>query len=108
MLFFGKKKKDHEVASPELLARINGKSLRYVTRREEGDYTETVVGKGGGLSVREGDVIVVCDNGVILKKPVSELVIGELLSRDGATFDYIEEGRKITVVAYYTYYRKVN
>ena len=107
MLFFGKKKKQ-EAASPELLARINGKSLRYVTRREEGDYTESVVGKGGGLSVRDGAVIIVCDNGVVLKKPVEELVIGELLSRDGATFDYTENGQKITVVAYYTYYRKVN
>lgn len=107
MFFFKGRKKDN---GPDraLLDRLNGKSLRYVTLRQDGDYKETVIGKGGSLNIRNGEVIIVCDCGEVLKRPLAELSVGELLSNDGATFEFVLDGRKQTVVAYYTYYRQVN
>ena len=54
------------------------------------------------------EIIIVCEAGEVLKKPVSEVVMGELLSNDGATFEFDGPEGRITIVAYYTYYRKVD
>ena len=104
-LFFKKKSSQPNAA---LLSRVNGQSLRYVTRRTGSDPTETVVGKGGSLSIHDSHVIVACDEGVVAKIPLEQVQIGELLSGDGATVDFEENGIRVTLVAYYTYYRKVN
>ncbi|MBO5646716.1 MAG: hypothetical protein J6S59_06325 [Clostridia bacterium] len=107
-MFLFRKKKNINAPDPRLIARLNGKSLRYVTRRDEGDYKETVIGKGGSLNIRNDEVIIVCEAGEVLKKPVTEVVMGELLSNDGATFEFDGPEGRITIVAYYTYYRKVD
>lgn len=107
-MFLFRKKKNPNAPDPRLIARLNGKSLRYVTRRDDGDYKETVIGKGGSLNIRNDEVIIVCDAGEVLKKPVAEVVMGELMSNDGATFEFDGPEGRITIVAYYTYYRQVN
>ena len=101
------RKKKEEAARAAQLARLSGKSLRYVTRRTDGDYEETVIGHGGSLNIREDTVLIVCEEGEVFRRPLSEVTVGELLSNDGATFEYAEAGRRHTVVAYYTYYRTV-
>lgn len=107
MFFFNRSKKK-EAPNAKLISRLSGKSLRYVTRREEGDYKETVIGKGGSLNIRNDEVIIVCDGGEVLKKHLSEVTLGELLSNDGATCEFCENGQRVCIVAYYTYYRQVD
>lgn len=106
-MLFSRKDKKKDIPSAGLLARLDGKSLKYVSVRRGEDYTESVVGKVGALNIRDGRVVISCDTGVVLNRSIAELTIGELLSNDGATFQYRDEQNiPVTMIAYYTYYRK--
>lgn len=104
MLFRSRKKAAAEQAR---IAALCSKDLQYVTLRDCADNTETVIGKAGAINLKEEQVMILCDGVLVFSKPVSELTIGELLSKNGVTFTYQEpDGKRMTVVAYYSYYRK--
>ena len=51
--------------------------------------------------------MILCDGSLVFSMPVSELTVGELLSKNGVTFTYTDDsGKRMAVVAYYSYYRK--
>ena len=106
MLFRSKKKT--AAAEQERIAALCSKDIQYVTERDCAENTETVIGKAGYINFSEGKIMILCDGSLVFSKPVSELTVGELLSKNGATFTYIDSdsGRRMTVVAYYSYYRK--
>ena len=68
---------------------------------------ERVIGKGGVLSLYEGDFSVISGDKTLFVATASELKAWEFLSLEGATltgFDKVE-GRERTILAYYKYYR---
>ena len=88
-------------------ASLHGQAIRYVTEMRNGN--EDVVGKGGNLSVRNGELLVFSSSEIIMRAEVDRLDISELMSGDGViiTGENIEEGgklRKLTV--HYVYHRK--
>ena len=106
MLFQSKKKKAE--AERERIAALCAKDLQYVTLRDCAENTEVVIGKSGYINFSEDRIMILCDGKLVFSKPVSELAVGELLSKNGATFSDTdnETGKRMTVVAYYSYYRK--
>lgn len=110
---FGFKKKDKppkDTNSPEfrlyMCRKLDGMSLKYVLERDpvKGDR---VIGKGGVLSLFEGDFSVISGGVTLFCCKADELLAWEFMSLDGATltgFDKIQ-GKERTVMAYYTYYR---
>lgn len=106
MLFQSKKKKAE--AERERIAALCAKDLQYVTLRDCAENTEVVIGKSGYINFSEDRIMILCDGKLVFSKPVSELAVGELLSKNGSTFSYTdnETGKRMTVVAYYSYYRK--
>lgn len=109
---FGKKKKPpKDTNSPEfrlyMCNKLDGMSLKYILERdpEKGDY---VIGKGGVLSLYNGDFSVVCEGKALFVCKADELHAWEFMSLDGATltgFDKVKNKER-TVLAYYTYYRE--
>ena len=91
---------------PAALKRLDGKLISYAVRREpEG---EVVIGKDGRLCAAT-DVLELRfnDGSVPFRCPINTLEQGELLSHNGVllTGDDTVTGRRVTVVAYYRYYR---
>ncbi len=105
-----KKKPPKDTDSPEfrlyMCRKLDGRALKYVLERdaEKGDY---VIGKGGVLSLFEGDFSVLCEGKVLFCCKADELHAWEFMSLDGATLTGIDKvtGKERTVMAYYTYYR---
>lgn len=88
-------------------ARLHGLVIRYVTERH-GD-NEDVIGRGGNLSVRGGELLVFSSGEVLLRAPVNELDVSELMSGDGVILtapNLEEDGRMRTITAHYVYHRK--
>lgn len=86
---------------------LHGQAIRYVTEMRDGN--EDVVGKGGNLSVRNGQLIVFSSSDIIMRAEVDELDISDLMSGDGVIISgkNLQEGgrpRKLTV--HYVYHRK--
>ena len=102
-MFF--KKKDKTADNLSVLEHVHGKTVKYTTIRGGENYAESVIGRYGSVHLKDGYVIINGENGVCFKKKLEDLVCGELLSKEGATFEYDESGVHYTVVAYYTYYR---
>ncbi len=67
MGWFRKKDKQSQVRQ-QLIEKIDGKAVRYVTRREEvnGVTTETVLGKEGRINCTPEAVVIVCNGSVKL------------------------------------------
>ncbi len=86
---------------------VDGKHIRYVT--EKRNEVDEVIGRNGGLNIRDDEMILYASADVIFRCKIDELQIWELLSHDGVVLtgpDAEHGGVKRTVVAYYVYYRK--
>ena len=92
----------------DMANRLNGRGLKYVTERKDGE--DYVIGKEGSL-VRKGDeLIVLSSEGVVFRSKIDSLQMNELLSLEGIILtgeDLDHDGTNRCVVAYYTYYRRV-
>ena len=91
----------------EMAYAVCGQHIKYVT--EKRDDVDEVIGRNGGLNIRNDEFIVYASADVVFRCPIDDLKIWELLSRDGVvlTGPDLEHGRKErTVIAYYVYYRK--
>ena len=109
-MFGFKKKPPKDTNSPEfrlyMCKKLDGRGLKYVLERDpvKGDY---VIGKGGVLSLYEGDFTVVCGGKALFVCKAEDLHAWEFMSLDGATltgYDKVQ-CKERTVIAYYTYYR---
>lgn len=90
----------------EMAERICGHHIRYVTENRDG--VDEVIGRDGGLNVRNGELLVFASADVIFRTPVDELEAWELLSKDGVVLtgpDLEHGGVRRTIIAYYVYYR---
>ncbi len=102
---FGKGKR---ASSPQKqIARLHGMAIKYVTERK--GEIEEVVGKGGSLSIRDGELLVFSSGDIVMRANTSELQVSELLSGDGVILtapDLAHGGQMRSVIAHYVYYRK--
>lgn len=91
----------------EMAYSVCGQHIKYVTEKKDG--VDEVIGRNGGLNIRNDEFIVYASAKVLFRCLVDELQIWELLSRDGVvlTGPDLENGGAVrTVIAYYVYYRK--
>lgn len=86
---------------------INNQHIRYVTEKRNG--VDEVIGRNGGLNIREDEMLVYASSDVLFRCKIDDLQIWELLSKDGVVLtgpDAEHGGEMRTVIAYYVYYRK--
>jgi len=91
----------------EMAMAVCGQHIKYVTEKRDG--VEEVIGRNGGLNIRDDEFIVYASSNVVFRCKIDELQIWELLSKDGVvlTGPDIESGGKVrTVIAFYVYHRK--
>ncbi len=91
----------------ELAEQICGQHIKYVTERI--DDVETVIGRNGGLNIRNEEFIVYASADVVFRCRLDDLQVSELLSKDGVVLsgpDLEHEGKERTIIAFYVYYRK--
>ena len=110
MGLFGKKKNDPNSKKFrwEMARSVEGQHIKYVTEKKDGEVDE-VIGRNGGLNIRDDEFIVYASADVVFRCPVDDLDIWELMSRDGVvlTGPDLEHGGAVrTVIAHYVYYRK--
>jgi len=93
----------------EMARQINGKKLKYVSERiNDEDY---VVGHEGALIVKEDQLLVYSSADVVFRAKIDDLRMNEFLSKEGIILtgeDLEHDGKMRSVIAYYTYYRKVD
>ena len=109
MGLFGRKKLDPNSKKFrwEMARSVEGQHIKYVTEKK--DNVDEVIGRNGGLNIRNDEFIVYASANVLFRCKVDDLQIWELLSKDGVVLtgpDIESGGRERTVVAYYVYYRK--
>lgn len=86
---------------------VCGQHIKYVTEKK--NDVDEVIGRNGGLNIRNDEFIVYASAKVLFRCRIDELQIWELLSRDGVVLtgpDLENGGVERTVIAYYVYYRK--
>lgn len=91
----------------DMAKKINGQHIKYVTENRNG--VDEVIGRSGGISIRDDELILYASSEIILRAKISELSAWELLSNDGVVLtapDLEHDGVERTVIAHYTYYRK--
>ena len=85
---------------------LHGKAIRYVTERK--NDTDVVIGKGGAVSFRDGELIVFSSADVVFRARAEQLQAWDLLSGDGVVLtapDMEHGGEERTVTVHYVYYR---
>ncbi len=100
---FRKQAKDKQ---PTAAAALDGRLITYAVRREE--TGEIVIGKDGRICAATEELELRFSNGSIpFACPLSTMEYGELMSHNGVliTGDDAVTGKRVTVVAYYKYYR---
>ena len=104
---FKKKKDENSKAFRWEMARsITGKHIKYVTEKRNG--VDEVIGRSGGLNIRDDELLVFASADVLFRCKIDELEAWELLSKDGVVLtgpDLEHGGERRTVIAFYVYYR---
>ncbi len=91
----------------EMARSVCGQHIKYVTEKKNG--VDEVIGRSGGLNIRNEEFIVYASAKVIFRCNLDDLQIWELLSKDGVviTGPDIESGGQVrTIIAFYVYHRK--
>lgn len=103
-MFFGKKK-PRGTPRAELEA-LHGKRLSYAVERNGGE--ELVLGRNGGISVSDSELVLVCDGHEIFRCALDGCVAAELMSRNGVDIKGIDPatGKCRHIVAYYSNLRQ--
>ena len=110
MGLFGKKKNDPNSKKFrwEMARSVEGQHIKYVTEKKDGEVDE-VIGRNGGLNIRDDEFIVYASAKVLFRCKVDDLQIWELLSKDGVVItapDKEHGGIERTIIVYYVYYRR--
>lgn len=105
MLFFGKKRKEHQAeqeAQKAILERIRSRKVLYVASRDEGG--ETILCREAVINIiDEREIAIYSENREILRIEIAKAHLGELMSLGGAIISGEDiHGEHISVVAYYT------
>ena len=105
-LFFRKRKSDKATAAD--FAKIDKRSIKYVSERDPDNYGERILGKNGALNIVDKDIVIVCEGREVFRCKKAGSIIAELISLAGVviTGDDVYTGERKTVTAYYQYYRK--
>ena len=80
--------------------------IRYVT--EKINDVDEVIGKNGGLNIREDEMLVFASSDVIFRCKIEQMEAWELLSKDGVVItapDLEHGGVERTIIVFYVYYR---
>lgn len=93
-----------------LLAKLDGRLVKYVVRRTvnaAGSPEEIVLGKEGRIMAPGGFVAVSCGDRDVFRSEAGRVQCSELMSLEGAVLSGFNTilGQEDTVVAYYKYYR---
>ena len=86
---------------------LHGQAIKYVTERV--DDNDNVVGRGGSISVRNGELLLFSSDTILLRSNIVETEASYLLSGDGVVLtapNKEEDGRVRSYIAYFVYYRK--
>ena len=90
----------------DMARQICGHHVKYVT--EEINGTHEVIGRSGGLNIKDDELLVFASADVLMRCKIEEMQAWELLSKDGVviTAPDLEHGGKMrTVIVHYVYYR---
>ena len=90
----------------DMAKRICGHHVKYVTERK--DEVEEVIGRSGGLNIRDDELLVFASADVLMRCKIADMQAAELLSHDGVviTAPDLEHGGAVrTIIVYYVYYR---
>ena len=105
--FFGRKKEESVTFRRERAAELHGMAIRYVTERIDGE--DLVAGRGGCLSVRNGELILLSSEKILFRANVDMLDASRLMSGDGVVLtapNLEEDGKMRTYTAHFVYHRK--
>lgn len=90
----------------DMAEQICGHHIKYVTERK--DNVEEIIGREGGLNIRDDEFIVFASQNIIFRTKIDDLRASELLSKDGVVIsgpDLEHGGVERTIIVYYVYYR---
>ena len=105
-VFKKKKDPDSKAFRWEMARNISGKHIKYVTEKRNG--VDEVIGRSGGLNIRDDELLVFASADVLFRCKIDELQAWELLSKDGVVLtgpDLEHGGVERTIIAFYVYYR---
>ena len=91
----------------EMAYAVCGQHIKYVTEKING--VDEVIGRNGGLNIRNDEFIVYASADVVFRCRIDELQIWELLSKDGVVLtgpDLENGGVERTLIAFYVYHRR--
>ena len=90
----------------DMAKQMCGHHIKYVT--EKRNDVDEVIGRSGGLNIRDDELIVFASADVIMRCKIEEMQAWELLSKDGVVItapDLEHGGIERTIIVYYVYYR---
>ena len=90
----------------EMAKQMANHPIRYVTEKRDG--VDEVIGRNGGLNIRDDELIVFASSDVVFRCKIEQMQAWELLSKDGVVItapDLEHGGKERTIIVFYVYYR---
>lgn len=100
---FGKKKKSIDTMTIKQKTAYDKRPLKYVTMRDSETYKELRLGENGAVNIMDGDFVLVCSGKDVMRCPLAEVNVGELMNLSGITVKGVDKnsGKEMSVIAYF-------
>ena len=93
---FKKKKAEDETLT--LLKKLDHRTVERLAERDPRTYQETILGRDGAFSIRDGELIISCENQVLFRYPLKDIKAYELMNLSGICLNVGDR----RFIAYYT------
>ena len=101
-LFSRKKNKGMTLAE---LRAFDKKAISYVVKRQDGD--EQIIGRKGAITVKDDEIVIVCNGSEVLRVDTEGAVMATLMSGNGVDIKGTDsDGEGIHAIAYYSNLRQ--
>ena len=82
---------------------LDKRPLKYVTMRDSETYKEERLGENGAINIMDGDFCLVCSGRDVMRCPLDEVRVGELMNLSGITVRGVDKasGKEMSVIAYF-------
>lgn len=83
-------------------AYLHHRFIRCVSAKDAKTYCDRILGREGNINIADGELIIVCQNVEVLRRPLEHLEIAELMSHDGFTVRDLSDPDGDVYTVYYT------
>lgn len=85
-----------------IFQKLHHRSILSIGQRDNTNFTERTLGREGKINISDGEMVIICQNAEVFRKPLHSIEVAEFMSHDGFTVRDLSDPDAGLYTVYYT------